>query len=106
MMDPSEAHLRAWVEEESHRREAEHLRARLADLEAMQVRALVFILLSTATIFAIYHLHPLWLSAGVAGLVTAWILFGGAGIVWRIAHLKRETRRLLAAEQAPSSEPG
>ena len=46
-----------------------------------------------------YRVRPDIIRADIAGIVTAFVLFGGALMVWHIVRLKRETKRRLEAER-------
>jgi hypothetical protein len=93
--EQGEAVFVEWVEEESRRREVRRLEERLEQLEKVQVLGYFLILFWIIAIFVGYQLRPDWMPAGVAGLVTTFIMFGGAFVVLQVVRLKRETQRRL-----------
>jgi hypothetical protein len=107
----SDAAFAEWVEEESRRREMRRLEERLEQLEKVQLLSYFLILFWIIAIFVGYQLRPDWMPAGVAGLVTTFIMFGGAFVVLQVVRLKRETKRRLQIverkeEQASVQEEG
>jgi hypothetical protein len=90
-----EAAFIEWVEEESRRREMRRLEERLEQLEKVQLLGYFLILFWTIAIFVGYQLRPDWMPASVAGIVTTFIMFGGAFVVLQVVRLKRETQRRL-----------
>lgn len=97
----------SWIVAEEARREVSHQQQRIKQLELLQFASYGMILFWTMVLFAGYRLRPSLIPADMAGIVTAFVLFGGATVVWRILHLKRIARKRLerAQEAHPEEQP-
>lgn len=85
----------AWMVVKEARREMLHQRQRIHQLELLQLASYGMTFFWTMVMFVGYRLRPALVPADLAGIVTAFVLFGGATVVWRILHLKRIARHRL-----------